>query len=360
MTTRSRLVQLVVFDGFELLDLAGPADVFNAATVLAGEPLYDVEVVAAQAGLVRALNGVEVNAPLVVGGDERPVDTVLVAGGLSFHRANADNDLIGGIRRVADRARRVGSVCAGAFLLAEAGLLRGRTVTTHWAGSALLAERYPDICVEPDRIYVQDGQIWTSAGVSAGIDLAIALVAADHGPDLAREISRWLVVYLHRPGGQSQFSVPVAAGPPRLEPLRALQAWIEENLASDLSLEALARQAQMSTRHFSRVFAAQFGTTPARYVEATRVAAARRLLETTDLTLDRVAVAVGLGRAETLYRIFQRLLGVAPGQYRERFSRPRPGQTTPLTAPLGLEAHRDDVAVLGELSSGTPYQISKG
>lgn len=330
----TRLVRLTVFEGFQLLDLAGPADVFNAAAILSGKPLYEVEVVAAHAGPVRALSGVEVTAQ-AIGEVSGPVDTLLVTGGLAFGPAVEDPDLIEGVRQTAGQARRVGSVCAGAFLLAEAGLLRERTVTTHWAGSTGLIERYPDIHVEPDRIYVQDGSIWTSAGVTAGIDLAIALISADHGPDLAREVSRWLVVYLHRPGGQSQFSAPIAAGPPRLEPLRALQIWIEENLAADLSLEGMAKQTGMSTRNFSRAFAADLGITPARYVEAVRVAAARRLLETTDYPLDRVAVAVGLRRPETLYRTFQRHLGVAPGEYRERFAHPRPAVVVP-GAPLEL------------------------
>lgn len=323
MPADPRLVQLVVFEGFQLLDLAGPADVFHAATLLSGKPLYSVEVVAARAGAVRAFNGVEVTAVRALGDGSVPVDTLLMTGGLNFVPARDDSALIERIRRAAPGARRVGAICTGTFLLAEAGLLRDRTVTTHWAGSTGLIEQYPDIRVEPDRIYVRDGKIWTSAGVTAGIDLAIALVADDHGPDLAREVSRWLVVYLHRPGGQSQFSAPVAAGPPRLPPLRALQGWIEENLAADLSLEALARHAGMSTRNFSRVFATEFGTTPARYVETARVTAARRLLETSDYPLDRVAVMVGLRRPETLYRSFQRLLGVAPGEYRERFAQPR-------------------------------------
>ncbi len=323
MPSEPRLIQLAVFDGFQLLDLAGPADVFNAAAVLSGKPLYEVEVTAARAGHVRASNGIEVNVSRAIGDGTAAVDTLLVTGGLTFGAASADEDLIEGIRTVSRRARRVGSVCGGTFLLAKAGLLHGRTVTTHWAGSAILIDKYPDIQVEPDRIYVQDGEIWTSAGVSAGIDLAIALVTADHGPDLAREISRWLVVYLHRPGGQSQFSSPVAAGPPRLEPLRALQLWIEENLAADLTLEALALQVGMSTRNFSRVFAAELGATPARYAEGWRVMAARRLVDTPDHPLDRISVTVGLRRPETLYRAFQRLLGVAPGEYRERFAQPR-------------------------------------
>ncbi|MGV9409070.1 GlxA family transcriptional regulator [Nocardia sp. NPDC003693] len=334
MPAEPRLVQLAVFDGFQLLDLAGPADVFHAAALLGGgEPRYRVEVVSAAPGPVRAFNGIDVQAVRAIGDGPEPVDTLLVAGGLTFGEAGRNQDLIEGIRQAAPRARRIGAICTGAFLLAEAGLLRGRTVTTHWSSSIGLIERYPEIRVDPDRIYVRDGKIWTSAGVTAGIDLAIALVAEDYGPDLAREVSRWLVVYLHRPGGQSQFSAPVAAGPPRLQPLRALQGWIEENLAADLSLEALARQTDMSTRNFSRVFAAEFGTTPARYVETARVTAARRLLETSDQPLDRVALAVGLRRPETLYRSFQRVLGVAPGEYRERFARPRPA-TVPALGPV--------------------------
>ncbi|MFI6213388.1 GlxA family transcriptional regulator [Nocardia brasiliensis] len=325
----TKLVQLVIFDGFQLLDLAGPADIFNAANTLSGKRLYEIAAVAAPAGPVRAMNGIEVNAA-TIGQPYRRVDTVLVTGGSVFDQAISNKDLIEGIRETAHDARRVGSMCAGTFLLAAAGLLHDRTVTTHWAGSTRLIEEYPDLHVEPDRIYVEDRGVWTSAGVTAGIDVAMALVTADQGPELAREISRWLVVYLHRPGGQSQFSVPVAAGPPRLEPIRALQIWIEENLADNLSLDALARRAGMSTRNFSRVFAAELGTTPARYVETVRVVAARRLLETTDYPLDRVAATVGLGRPESLYRVFQRHLGMAPGDYRERSAPPRPNPPEPL------------------------------
>lgn len=317
----SKLVQLAVFDGFQLLDLAGPADVFNAASLLGGGELYTVETVALEPGPVRAFSGIEVNASRALADGSYPIDTLLVAGGSPSHFSPAHEGLVERIRLASRRARRVGSVCSGAFLLAQAGLLRHRRVTTHWAGSSELREQYPDTLVEPDHIFVQDGSLWTSAGVSAGIDLALAMVTADYGPELAREVSRWLVVYLHRPGGQSQFSVPIAAGPIRSEPLQALQVWIEENLAADLSLEGLAQQAQMSTRNLSRVFAAQFGMTPARYVEAVRVGAARRLLETTDQPVDRVGAAVGLRRPETLYRSFRRIVGVAPGQYRARFSR---------------------------------------
>ncbi|MEU8894388.1 GlxA family transcriptional regulator [Nocardia sp. NPDC048505] len=315
-----RTVLIVVFDGFQLLDLAGPADVFSSAALLGARPGYRVEVASAEAGPVRSASGVEVLARHALGKWEEPVDTLLVAGGLSAWATSGEDGLVAGIRRGAGWAERVGSICSGAFLLAQAGLLDGRRATTHWAGGELLASRFPAVTTEPDRIYVRDGPVWTSAGVTAGIDLALAMVAADHGAELAREVARWLVVYLHRPGGQSQFSVPVAAGPTQRNSLRELQVWVEENLAGDLSLAALAARSGMSTRHFSRVFAAEIGMTPARYVERVRVGAARRLLETTDRPMDRVASTVGLGSPDTLYRIFHRHLGIPPGEYRARFS----------------------------------------
>ncbi|MEV0250664.1 GlxA family transcriptional regulator [Nocardia sp. NPDC050712] len=315
-----RTVLIVVFDGFQLLDLAGPADVFSSAALLGARPGYRVEVASASAGLVRSACGVEVMARHALGSWSEPVHTLLVAGGLAAWAASGEDGLVAGIRRGAGWAERVGSICSGAYLLAQAGLLDGRRATTHWAGGELLASRFPAVTTEPDRIYVRDGPVWTSAGVTAGIDLALAMVADDHDAALAREVARWLVVYLHRPGGQSQFSAPMAAEAPQRNSLRALQVWMEENLAGDLSLAALAMRAGMSTRHFSRVFAAELGTTPARYVERVRVGAARRLLETTDQTMDRVASTVGLGSPDTLYRIFHRHLGIPPGEYRARFA----------------------------------------
>lgn len=311
---------IVVFDGFQLLDMAGPADVFSSATTLGAEPGYRVEIAAAPSGPVRSASGTTVLAPHDLTSWTEPVDTLLVAGGLDIRAATADEPLVAAIARMSVRAERVGSVCSGSFLLAHAGVLDGRRATTHWAGGQRLAERYPQVITEPDRIYVQDGRVWTSAGVTAGIDLALAMVAADHGQGLAREIARWLVVYLHRPGGQSQFSAPIGAHAPQRHGLHELQAWVEENLSADLSLAALAARAGMSTRHFSRVFTHELGTTPARYVERVRVDAARRLLETTDQPLDRVAAAVGIGAPETLYRIFHRHLGIPPGEYRARFT----------------------------------------
>ncbi|MGW4470547.1 GlxA family transcriptional regulator [Nonomuraea sp. NPDC004354] len=321
MKSMQRRVVIVVFEGFQLLDMAGPADVFALAGMLAGEGGYQVEVTAVRAGDVAALNGVAtvVRTPLAdVGG---PVDTLVVAGGLTTLDLLPDRELIDGITRLAGMARRVTSVCGGALLLAEAGLLDGRRATTHWLAADALRARYPLVEVDADPIYIKDGTVWTSAGVTAGIDLALALVAEDHGHALARDVACGLVVYLQRPGGQSQFSTPMSALTPRSEPLRELQTYIDANPAGDLSVPALARHAGMSERHFSRVFTAQAGLSPGRYVERSRVDAARRLLELTDHPLERVAREAGLGTPETLHRVFHRHWRISPGDYRRRFQK---------------------------------------
>lgn len=316
----SQRVVIVLFDGFQLLDLAGPADVFSAAGLLNPSADYRVEVAAVHAGAVRSLSGVTVVAETPLRSVKGPIDTLLVVGGLPIRAAVSDAAaLVPEVRRLAGESGRVGSICSGTLLLAEAGLLEGRRATTHWAVGDTLAREYPNVRVDADRIHVRDGNVWTSAGVTSGIDLALALVAHDHGHDLAREISRWLVVYLQRPGGQSPFSTPLSAQTPRREPLRDLQGWIEENLEADLSVEALAGRLNTSVRHFSRVFRAEVGVSPARYVEHARTAAARRLLESTDEPLDRIATRVGLGTPETLYRVFRRHLKISPGEYRRRF-----------------------------------------
>jgi transcriptional regulator GlxA family with amidase domain len=308
-----RRIVAVVYDGFQLLDLAGPADVFATAALIARGG-YRLDVVAERPGPVRAHNGV---TTLAAGLDEPgEIDTLLVTGGLS---ASRHLHLAGPIAGLARRARRVASVCNGALLLAEAGLLDGRRATTHWLIAEDLAERYPRVRVDPDPIYLRDGPVWTSAGVTAGIDLALALVAADHGAALAADVARGLVVYLHRPGGQSQFSMPMRTAAPRDEPLRELQAYIDANPAADLSVPALARRTAMSERHFSRVFTRQLGMSPGRYVEHSRADAARRLLESTDAPLARIAHDCGLGLPETLYRTFRRRWRISPADYRRRF-----------------------------------------
>ncbi|MEV0228702.1 GlxA family transcriptional regulator [Nonomuraea sp. NPDC050786] len=313
-----RRVLIVVFPGFQLLDMAGPADVFATADLLVSAGGYRVEVAAVGGGPVPAGNGVTVTASALadVAG---PIDTLLVAGGLSVPERLADRELVGRIAGLAGGARRVASVCNGAFLLAEAGLLDHRRVTTHWLAAGELDARYACVEVDADPLYIEDGNVWTSAGVLSGVDLALALVARDHGHALARDVARGLVVYLHRPGGQSQFSTPMRALTPRSEPLRELQAYIDANPAADLSVPALAARAGMSERHFSRVFTEQTGLSPGRYVERSRAEAARRLLEVTGHPLDRVARESGLGTPETLYRVFRRHWRISPGDHRRRF-----------------------------------------
>ncbi|MGI8557701.1 MAG: GlxA family transcriptional regulator [Solirubrobacteraceae bacterium] len=233
--------------------------------------------------------------------------------------ACADPLLLAWLRRAAPRARRLASVCTGAFLLAEAGLLDGCTVTTHWSACAELAEHYPAVSVDPEPIFTRDGSIYTSAGVTAGMDLALALVEQDLGRDAALTIARWLVLFLRRPGGQAQFSAQLSGQLAHRGALRDLQRWILEHPAENLAVERLAERAAMSPRHFSRAFTGEVGVTPGRYVERIRVEAARRYLEDTTLAVAQVAAACGFGTAETMRRGFIRSLGVPPVEYRRRF-----------------------------------------
>jgi len=320
-----RRVALVVFPDFQALDAAGPLEVFSAASLAwqqatgSTTPAYALELVAREAGPVATSAGYGLLAQRGLAQLRGPLDTLVVAGGLGTARAVADRALIGWLRRQAPRARRVASVCTGAFLLAEAGLLDGLRVTTHWQACELLQRRYPRLRVEPDCIYVREGRIWTSAGVTSGMDLALALVEEDLGRDVALAVAQRLVLYLKRPGGQSQFSAQLAAQRAAREPLRELQAWIAEHPAEDLSVAALARRAGMSPRNFARVFAREVGRTPARFVEEARVEHARRRLEAGEDGIDAVAAACGFGSAETLRRAFLRVLRVAPAAYRNRF-----------------------------------------
>lgn len=251
-----------------------------------------------------------------------PVDTLVIAGGRDMDEVSADAALLAQVRRLAGSARRVTSVCSGAFLLAAAGLLDGRRATTHWAECGLLQGSYPSLTVEPDAIYVHDGNVWTSAGVTAGIDLALALVADDHGHRAAATVARQLVVYLRRSGGQAQFSALLAAQAADSEPVRDLLTWLPDHLAQDLSVPAMARRVNLSERQFSRVFRTEVGTSPAAHVEDARLEGACRLLETTHSTIDHVAKFCGFGTPETMNRAFRRRLNTTPGDHRRHFSAP--------------------------------------
>jgi transcriptional regulator GlxA family with amidase domain len=315
---------MVAFEQANIVDVTGPLEVFSVANrVLEASrpdaPRYRIEVVAPVAGEVMMSCGVAVVAARALRTLRGPIDTLMVAGGMGTREAVFDRDLIGGVARLAARARRVASVCTGAFLLAEAGLLDGRRAVTHWGSCDALADRYPELDVEPDRIFVRDGDVWSSAGVTAGLDLALALVEDDHDTRTALQVARSMVVYLKRPGGQSQFSAQLDAQLASREPLRDAQAYVHEHPEADLSVAALARNAAMSPRHFARAFAAEVGITPARYVERARVEAARRRLEESTRSVDEVAAQCGFGSAETMRRAFLRVLRVAPSAYRSRF-----------------------------------------
>lgn len=319
-----RRVVVLVFPGFQILDAVGPVEVFNAASRLAAagrsrRPAYRVEVVAPQAGPVASSNGLAVVAEHGIAEVRGDIDTLVVAGGFGTRTYVEDRDVIAWVRRAATRSRRVTSVCTGALLLAEAGLLDGRQVATHWAFAAELASRYPKVRVDADPIYVKDGRVYTSAGVTSGMDLALALVEEDLGREIALATARWLVLFLKRPGGQAQFSAQLSAQTAAREPIRDLQWWILEHLDEDLSVEALAARAAMSPRNFARVFAREVGMTPARYVERARVEAARRRLEESSAGIDDVAGACGFGTAETMRRAFLRNVRVPPADYRNRF-----------------------------------------
>jgi transcriptional regulator GlxA family with amidase domain len=323
MSTAERHVVLVGFEGVQLLDLAGPADVFDAASRIVeaagGEPAYRLTIATAGGEAVRASSGMRIEPDADLGAiDPRGIDTLLVAGGRG-RSGLEDSELVAALPRIAAGARRFGSVCGGTFLLAAAGLLDGCRVTTHWAGSDELATRYPALSVEPDRIYVRDGKVITSAGVTAGIDLALALVEEDHGVETARTVARWLVVFLQRPGGQSQFSQRLAAPVRSDSPIRPLVDGIVADPAGDHRIPTLAVRASLSERQLTRLFAKQVRTTPARFVERVRVEAARDRLEAGRSSVDAVANDCGFGSAETMRRAFHRVLGIGPAEYRQRF-----------------------------------------
>jgi transcriptional regulator GlxA family with amidase domain len=339
-----RRVTFVVFPELQVLDLTGPHEVFSLANRTIAEQIvdgsaddpappvpYDLEVVARDVGPgpgVRTSSGLQIGVDRQVGRgglsvDDRRIDTLVVVGGLGTGPAAADGDLLEWIRAVAPGCRRVASVCTGAFVLAAAGLLDGRRATTHWASCDRLQQRFPTVRVEPDPIFVRDGNVATSAGVTAGIDLALSLVDEDLGGDVTRVVARTMVMFVQRPGGQSQFSAQMTACSAERGPLRDLQVWIVDRPGADLSVAALASRAGMSPRHLARVFRDELGTTPAQYVETVRIEAVRRLLETTDRSLDQIARQTGFGAVETLLRAFRRQMHTSPGAYRRHFTRHR-------------------------------------
>ncbi|MEV0410765.1 GlxA family transcriptional regulator [Streptomyces sp. NPDC050448] len=320
-----RNVLVVLYDGVQSLDVTGPVEVFAGVARFPGraEAGYAIRTVSPGGAPVRTSSGLT----LVPDGDLEsarpgPGTTVLVPGGQ--YRGDFEPRLTGWLRAHGGGAERLVSVCTGGLLLAEAGLLDGRRATTHWYVCEQMARDYPKVKVEPDPIYVRDGRVATSAGVTAGIDLALALVEEDHGRELALGIARHLVVFLRRPGNQAQFSAQLAAQTAQRDPLREVQQWITEHPGSDLSVESLAARARLSPRHFARAFQAETGVTPGRYVERVRVEHARRLLEDTGDGVAQISRACGYGTPEALRRAFVKNLGHPPAEYRRRFG---PGDT---------------------------------
>ena len=316
-----RQITVLAFPRVQPLDVTGPVEVFSIASRLArkADQRYQIEVVAPTVGALRTWSGLGLVADRDLAHATRPIDTLIVAGGPGVQDALRNRALVGWIRRTARRARRVASVCTGAFLLAEAGLLDGRRATTHWSACDELARRHPRVRVEKDPIFVREGAVSTSAGVTAGIDLALDLVDEDLGRGIALEVARWLVLFLRRPGGQSQFSAQLGSQLAERAPLRDLQAFIADHHAENLSVSSLARRAGMSTRNFARAFRRDLALTPAVYVERVRVESARRQLESSGAGLAEIARDAGFGTVETMHRAFRRTLRVTPGHYRAHF-----------------------------------------
>jgi transcriptional regulator GlxA family with amidase domain len=328
-----RTVLIVLFDGVQSLDVTGPLEVFANARDHAGGPAYHVRTASLRGTPIRTSSGLRITPDIdLAGAGGQALDLLLIPGGHGARHPGPE--LAAWIRANAPRAARLASVCTGAFLLAEAGLLNGRTATTHWAYCAELAGKYPDVTVDPDPIFIKDGNLATSAGVTAGIDLALALLEDDLGRDAALTTARHLVVFLRRPGSQSQFSAQLQAQTATRKPIRHVQHWITEHPAENLTVETLALKANLSPRQFARAFTAEVGMTPGRYVDRVRIEAARRRLEDSADGIEEAARACGYGTPEAMRRAFIKTLGVSPAEYRRRFTKENHANRHPALRPL--------------------------
>lgn len=331
---KTRTVAILALPGVQLLDVSGPLDVFAEANVQAGSQpravaAYRLQIIAARPGPIRSSSGIRLLADTTIGerGSGEKFDTLLVAGCPNAAEASPDARVLEWLRQITPNLRRYGSVCSGAFVLAAAGLLDGRRVTTHWAVAERLAQAFPRVSVDPDAIHVRDGRLRTAAGVTAGLDLALALVEEDLGREIALRVAAQLVMFFKRPGGQLQFSRRGEAAPVGRSGLQEVQRWIAAHPALAHDVPSLAARMGLSARHFSRLFTREVGATPATWVEETRVSAARTLLESGEVAPKQVASRCGFANADTLRRTFARHIGVTPSEYRKRFARTAPAET---------------------------------
>lgn len=326
MNCEVKRVGVVLFDDTDLLDSVGPVRVFHSAACqlqrigAASEPLYTIDLLSRFGGIVKSSIGFGLETKPLRELDVGDYDTLLVSGG-GVDDANCDPEVVAWLRRNHDKVRRLGSTCTGAFVLAAAGLLDGRRAATHWAYCDLLQSSFPEIDVDRDSIFVEDRGLWTSAGVTSGMDMALAMIEEDHGRDLALLVARMMVIFLKRPGGQSQFSTPLKSQSVE-GPMAPLLHWIAENPAADLRTEILSERAHMSLRNFYRSFEEATGTSPAEWVEEVRMQVAKRLLEQTVYHIDQIALKAGFMTYERMRRAFARRMGVSPAAYRARFTRP--------------------------------------
>jgi len=314
-------IVFAAYDGIQGLDLVGPWEVFHGANGVldsteARGPRYSLTVVSTDGRSIVTESGLSMATQPAA---RQRVHTLVIPGGFGARAAATDPTLVATIRALASRSQRIVTVCSGTFVAAAAGLADGKRVTTHWARAHSLQRDFPDVVVDPEPIYCRDGKLWSSAGVTAGIDLALAIVEDDHSAEVAQVVARWLVMFLRRPGGQSQFATPVWTERAEQAPVRQAQDLIDAEPAADLRIGRLAARVGMSERHFMRCFAAEIGTSPAQYIAGVRVEAARRALESTTDTVDAIAGRCGFGTAETMRRTFTRRIGVSPDQYRQRF-----------------------------------------
>ena len=325
---KPKTIGIIAYQGVEILDVTGPMEVFAFSNIIAKQkfnsasPPYLIEILAMQPGRLKSSCGLQIIADKAYS-EVNDIDTLVIAGTPSIDCLLNDLQLQQWVKKIAPHVNRLVSVCTGAFLLAETGLLTGRRATSHWLYCDRLAKEYPLVHLEPDRIFIRDGHIATSGGITSGIDLSLALVEEDLGNDIALTVARTLVVFLKRPGGQSQFSAYLTSQAKRND-IRDLQAWIMFNLTEDLRVEHLAEKVFMSPRNFARLFLAETSMTPAKFVELARIDAARHYLCGTQLTIEAIAAQSGFGDSERMRRAFRRQLGITPQDYRERFSAYQP------------------------------------